>query len=494
MSTVMSRETPKEDRPWKGESKTTKDNRVANHHHKLMAEMTQRTLLTKRNTKIPTYRFEGTNKRVPTTVASALDKDAGKLLLQKFKDLLPTPQVCGWTYDERREKLTKIALDFIESGVGNMTKDEFLWRSEAAEVHLMSYEKHYPNKQALPASKLNDFVETLSNNPSGHRRLMKVPPGSDLSKYPAIFHRKTKHNGGSGFVEMPLFSTQTDLKFSGHVDFVPFVTTMPQPILDRAHGQIIFTSDGHISDVRLEESLELNLAEQAELLALEKLATRCKDHLKREPSVLNICQHFFAFGSKRHRDTTQSSTYTFKGQARDLGPKGGKSKKVPQNNKLYSNAIQCYERMRKFAKETIIPRLKEVFFLEIMVCELFFQSQGVDCWTDNFSSATMGTMFWLKSHVDMDLWWSGLVCIDNITGGIVGGDWGSASSGHVLKSYSGSLYIYGPWNYHCTTLMNVVQEKKGLNPKRFYTAFYGKEEVLYGIGTSVATAKRMKKK
>ena len=443
------------------------------------------------------------NKRVPTHAASSSDKLAGAALLEEMKSVLPTPKEDNRNYQQRRLYLINYCQEQITLGLWQENNvalglEVFNARLRTAEALLASYVQLHPHTtECVPADQVNDFIETLSERKVLSRVPMQVPVGADLTKYPETFHRQSKKLNPNpkavhGFPEMPVFSTQCDLKFSGGLEKnePPFVTTMGRPVEERHRGCVVWNKDGHIDGVRAHGALELNAKEKQEIQDLQKLAARHKEHLKRRPSVLNVCENFFAFGQKKHRDTQMSSTYSMQGQERHEGPKNGKKTVVPQNNKALACTIQLYERMQTFAKEVMIKKLKTFYFLEILAVELFFASKGVQVWTDMFTSATLGCMFWPKSHVDLDLTWSGLLCMDTVEDGVLGGDWSFPESGWVLKTYSGSVLLYGPWNYHATTKMDVNPALKWKNPKRFYTAFYGKEAVVYGIGAASASQKR----
>ena len=62
----------------------------------------------------------------------------------------------------------------------------------------------------------------------------------------------------------------------------------------------------------------------------------------------------------------------------------------------------------------------------------------------------MGQLFWPRSHTDADAFYSILPVVD--TGkGILGGDFAFPEVGHVLKAWSGSIFLYHPQKYHGTT-------------------------------------------
>lgn len=488
--------------------------RVASHHGKIAQQASGG------NAKMESSRVVGSNpskpiagfvrgavhKRVPTHVASKSDKAAGAALLQEMKSVLPTPKEDIRNYDERRRYLItfcqqKIQLGMWQENNVDLGLEVFHARLDAAEALLSSYVQLHPHDtHGVPANQVEDFIETLSERSPLSRVPMQVPEGADLTKYPETFHRQSKKSNSNskvqGFPEMPVLSTQCDLKFSGGLptNDPPFITTMGRPVEQRHRGIVVWNKDGHIDGVRAHGALELNTRQKKEIKEIQRLAAKHKEHLKRRPSVLNVCENFFAFGQKKHRDTQLSSTYTMQGQERHEGSRHGKKSTIPQNNKALASSIQLYERMQNFAKQVMIKKLKTFYFLEILAVELFYASRGVQVWTDMFTSATLGSMFWPKSHVDPDLTWSGLLCMDTVDDGVLGGDWSFPESGWVLKTYSGSVLLYGPWNYHATTKMDVNPILKWKNPKRFYTAFYGKEAVVYGIGAASASETRRRTK
>ena len=89
-------------------------------------------------------------------------------------------------------------------------------------------------------------------------------------------------------------------------------------------------------------------------------------------------------------------------------------------------------------------------------------------------------MFWPRSHTDADAFYSILPVVD--TGkGIQGGDFAFAEVGHVLKAWSGSIFLYHPQKYHGTTKFGL---KKGSKAARFMASFYLKEAVVSAMMAS----------
>lgn len=248
------------------------------------------------------------------------------------------------------------------------------------------------------------------------------------------------------------------------------VTTMTNVIELRQTGVVLLDAHGHVEALRLEQALELNPHQAATLVNLFKEATTVCGKLTRGQSTAHICKSFVVLGHKKERFENGTNTHSVN--------------RLNQTDKARWTAVQG--RIRSFFKKIILENMKQVFYLEIRAVELFFKSNGLDLYYGSASSCTIGQLFWPRSHVDKDAFYSILPVVD--TGaGIRGGDFAFAEVGHVLKAFSGSIFLYHPQKYHGTTKFGL---DKGSKAARFMASFYLKEAVVGAMMASKTNAKK----
>jgi hypothetical protein len=533
---------------------TQLDNRIGKAHGKILKTLSQDTYTSSSKIGeegIPLNKVGTQGKRVPNIAPSAKDKAAGKKMVELFNSTFPPPyhhSVANETPAERKSRMTRICHEYIERGVGNISISDFDSHCAVSEERLLRYHQLTPeNGKPLPKEQLRDFIETLSDNASGFRRTMNVPQGSNLKKHPEIFIRSGKGagGGGSGWSECPIISKTNDMKFSGKIDYHPCISTMTEVVHDNG-GAVVLSRSGHIAGIRADPSFNLTEVERNEFARIVRGCKNTTAYLKRKESVLNVSVDFQAFGMKAHRDVEASNGYALAGARRVVGS-GSKAKVIPQINKDLAKSVSTYHAMRAFACDVIEPKLMRLLYLEMMALKLFILDQSIVPWNDVFCGCTVGTFFWPTSHFDLDLWWTGLICVDTVENGVLGGDWSFPDSGkfrlhilmiiwllilnlkkkkknlsnhstttplsqtelillhsvsyilhffcffllgHVLKAFNGSFFAYGGWEHHSTTKMNINQQLAYRNPVRMYGAFYNKYSVLRAVSCSRACGER----
>ena len=509
------------------------DNRIAKAHGKILKRMSQDTYTSSSKDGeegIPlNKRTRG--RRVPNVAPSVEDKAAGKKMVELFNSTFPPPyhaSVASETPAERKSRMTRICHEYIERGVGSISISDFNYHCALSEERLLGYRQLTPeNGKPLPKEQLRDFIETLSDNASGFRRTMNVPQGSNLKKHPEIFIRSGKGagGGGSGWSECPIISKTNHMKCSGGIDYHPCISTMTDVVHDDG-GAVVWSRSGHIAGIRADSSFNLTELERKEFARIVRGCKNTTAYLKRKESVLNVSVDFQAFGMKAQRDTAQSNGYAFPG-ARGVEGSGSKAKVIPQINTALAKSVSTFHAMRAFARNVIEPKLMRLLYLEMMSLKLFILDQSIVPWNDVFCGCTVGKFFWPTSHLDMDLWWTGLICVDTVENGVLGGDWSFPDSGkfrldilvvarihniskhfcciryltcyiffvffllgHVLKAFNGSFFAYGGWEHHATTKMNINQQLAYTNPVRRYGAFFNKYSVLRAVSCSRACGER----
>ena len=104
------------------------------------------------------------------------------------------------------------------------------------------------------------------------------------------------------------------------------------------------------------------------------------------------------------------------------------------------------------------------------------------------SGVTAGKLFWPRSHVDPDVWYTVLVCIDYGRGIMSGGDFGFATVALVLECHRCDVLIYNPQIHHGTTKFELYPNDR--ESGQIFFAFFVKKQVLHADLLSQAMGKR----
>ena len=105
------------------------------------------------------------------------------------------------------------------------------------------------------------------------------------------------------------------------------------------------------------------------------------------------------------------------------------------------------------------------------------------------SGVTAGKLFWPRSHIDHDVWFTVLVCLDYGRGIIGGRDFGFGSVGHVLQCKHGDVIVYNPTHPHGTTEFDLHPNEP--ESGRLVFAFFMKKNVLHADLLSQAMVNRV---
>ena len=443
--------------------------------------------------------------------------EAGRDFVEEFKQIFQMK--AEEVLSDRRLRL----LDWCVANDIEEFEPDFQEKELASQKLFDSMEKLPPRTSGLKGDQRFDFIET-SNVPGsgkvhGSQRALQVPVHS--------LHQKTITKFQRGAVEeMPGVSRQNILSYSWGCTFP--VSTIGAEMIHSAHpdpsldlGVVSLaapTSDSNdpntMNGFRFPRSEWLTKKQQKEYLDICKLQDKTAEELGRGADVASLSTSFSGIGYKWDRDTNNKSTYTDqkgneekkrqekkKKKQKCGGGGGGGGGGEATGGKKRAQFVSVLQRMRAFAEKVMLPKLKKYMYLETIAIEHFWRIKGCCPYVGIWTGVTTGGFFWPCSHTDRDLTGSLLVCADVVPKnsppgfdtGVRGGDWSFAEAGHVLKSESGCLYYYLPWMVHGTTKFS-VDGPNYFNPKRYYSAFYGKEDVIRGAGTVSEVAKRGQKK
>ncbi len=105
------------------------------------------------------------------------------------------------------------------------------------------------------------------------------------------------------------------------------------------------------------------------------------------------------------------------------------------------------------------------------------------------SGVTDDKLFWPRSHIDNDVWFTFLNCLDYGRGIIGGGDFCFGSVGHVLQCKHGDVIVYNPTNPHRTTKFDLHPNES--ESGRIFFVFFMKKNVLHTDLLSQAMVNRL---
>lgn len=449
----------------------------------------------------------GKRKAVHQPPANATEVDAGRIFVQDFKDLFQMKAdelLC-----KRRERLRAWCL---ASNIAQYEPD-FVAQEMASQRLFDSMEKLPPYSSGFTGEQRYHFMET-SNVPGsgkkhGDTRSLKLP-AYDTS-------RNNIHHFERGQVEeMPGVSLQNRLSYSWGTSFP--VSTIGEDKIHAANSDpkadcgVVSMSSNHqdenmFNGFRFPRADWLTVEEQKTYIDICKLQDKCAEELGRGADVASLSASFSGIGYKWDRDTNNKSMYTDKRGNAEKKKSQKKNKKkglktASTGGRPRAQFVSVVQRMRNFVNKVLLPKLKKYMYLETVAIEHFYRMNKSSTYCGIWTSVTTGGMFWPRSHIDADLTGSMLVCADvrpkksspDTDTGVRGGDWSFAESGHVLKSESGCLFYYHPWLIHGTTKFAIARHLRHQNVKRYYSACYGKEDVIRGAGTVLAVALRKDKR
>jgi hypothetical protein len=80
------------------------------------------------------------------------------------------------------------------------------------------------------------------------------------------------------------------------------------------------------------------------------------------------------------------------------------------------------------------------------------------------SGVTAGKFFWPRLHIDLDVWFTVLVCLDYGKDIVHGGDLGFGSVCHELQCKHGNVIVFNPTHPHGTTdLICILMNQSHVN-------------------------------
>ncbi len=154
--------------------------------------------------------------------------------------------------------------------------------------------------------------------------------------------------------------------------------------------------------------------------------------LMRGKDVANVCAKFVVTGLKQDQNTKLKMSHS---------PNSVKSAKLK---------MKIWSKLRTFFMKHIYPIVWNKFgwLYEPIICWL--EKNNVMLYSDFVSGGTAGKLFLLRLHIDPNVWFTVLICLDYGRGTFHGGDFGFGSVGHVLQCKHGNVIDYNATHPHGT--------------------------------------------
>jgi hypothetical protein len=141
--------------------------------------------------------------------------------------------------------------------------------------------------------------------------------------------------------------------------------------------------------------------------------------LMRGKDVANVCAKFMVTGLKQDQNTKLKMSHS---------SKSVKSAKLD---------MEMQSKLRTFFMKHIYPIVRNKFGWLYEPINCWLEKSNVMLYSYFVSGVTAGKLFWPRLHIDPDVWFTVLVCLDYGRGIIRGGDFGFGSVGHALQCKHG---------------------------------------------------------
>ena len=237
------------------------------------------------------------------------------------------------------------------------------------------------------------------------------------------------------FTDSPLMTRGAHLNYSCTWVGQNYISSIPSShVLRHDGGTVLLDDAGMLHGARCSSTLDPVVT--SELLKVHWEMERRLGFLQRGKEVSNVCGSFNVFGKKCDLNTKLSMTHT-------PGKEGA------------SAEVQARLKLRRLFLRYVYPIVRSEFGWLFGDVVDWVGGSGAQLYagfvTWFVTGVTSGRVFWPRSHVDPDLWYTVLVCVDYGRGVVAGGDFGFASNGWVLQCKHGDVLVYNGLCLHGTT-------------------------------------------
>ena len=242
----------------------------------------------------------------------------------------------------------------------------------------------------------------------------------------------------------------------------------PNSVIRHDSGSVILDSSGVLVGARWSKSIPNRIG--LELLSIYNQMESHRLFLVRGKQVANVCANFVVSGLKEDQNTKLKMSH------------------APKSERTALMEMEMRSKLQALFMRNIYPTIKCEFGWLFEPVNHWLHNSKVELYAHWVSGVTAGKLFWPRSHVDPDVWYTVLVCIDYGRGIMSGGDFDFATVGHVLECHHCDVLIYNPQIHHGTTKFELYPNDR--ESGQIFFAIFMKKQVLHADLLSQAMAKR----
>ena len=285
-----------------------------------------------------------------------------------------------------------------------------------------------------------DFITTVREPPVRHLPFGAMPSRQVSDVRPM-----------GTFSDAPFMTAVTDLKFCCTEPEQQYVSSMRrESVVRHSGGTTLMTESGVLVAARCSSTLDPKIS--TELLNVYWEMEKLRDFLQRGKAVANVCCNFAVTGTKSHMNTKLLMSHQT-GSLREL--------------RMRAKFVGLFKRH-------VWPLVQKEFRWLFDPVLAFVKGHDIPVWAEGVTGVTGGRLFWPRSHVDPDFWYTVLVALDYGRGVHSGGDFAFGGVGWVLECRHGDILVYNGLHLHGTTEFR----PHGPGDGRIFFAFYAKRQVL----------------
>ena len=153
------------------------------------------------------------------------------------------------------------------------------------------------------------------------------------------------------------------------------------------------------------------------------------------------------------------------------------------------DALRAHEvtvKLRALYQNHVAPLVMKEFGFLFEHISGWVKQFDIHLFADFVSAVGLAELYWPRSHVDADSWYTILVVIDLGRGLEAGGDFSLARHGHILKAEHGDVFFFNPSHVHSCT-----EPAPHPNGSRLFISFYCKKATVHAGAVASAMHARV---
>lgn len=245
------------------------------------------------------------------------------------------------------------------------------------------------------------------------------------------------------------------------------VTSMPETFIVRHEAGTLLWDGGVPVGGRAPKQLPAVAC--TELVRVFYALLRLRRFRSRGAACCSISRNFVVTGIKS--DYTTKLAYPYVTEEEEVG-----------------DGLRAHEatvKLRALFENYVLPIIIEYFDPFFNHVGSWARQFGIHLFSNFVSAAGLAELYWPRSHVDMDKWYTILVTLDLGAGIERGADFSFAEMGHILKAAHGDVFFFNPSCKHSCT-----EPHPRPGGSRIFISFYCKRDAVNAAALSAAMAAR----